>query len=195
MVDAQQQADSRRILEAFCAAARRRALGEALARLERRGVDLVVVETALMKARALDFHHRESQRRKNRGIDSFERRARIRQDLIAATNAALRFYRDFYTRDIPESVIYLRCRELRDLLKKSYADVAIPALNDPVRASRLAALLPDPFYNDAAWSARRLRKSSRGARPKPHLTAARHELRKAGVPRALVPVLLRSIIP
>lgn len=175
--------------------AHRSTFDAALRQLEHLGLDPVSIERTLWRYWALDRKDRASQRRKNLGIAAMKKRALARRNLIAATGAALAFYREFFKgKDPVPSPIYLLCRTLHAALKKSYAeDVVIKALADPIRASRVAALLPDPLYNDAVWSEKRRRQPRRGRRLKPHRKVAMKELRAAKVPARLIPVLLRSV--
>jgi hypothetical protein len=200
-VDSQQtlteQAISRRVLEALCAPADLDDLSEALTQLEKRGVDLVKVERALMKARALDSRHRDIGRQKTHRITVAQRRERVRRDLLEATSNALAWYKDFYKGEAPRDArpIYVLCRTLHEAIGKKYADVLRELLNGDPNLLEQPALLPDPLYaDDDVWSARQRRKAGRGPRPKPHLAGAKAELKAAGVRPDLVPVLLRYMI-
>jgi len=195
-VDAQEQAGYRRILEVL---GKHRApdslddFREALTQLQRRGLDLIPVFKILTLAMGHEENHRRDQSRKQRGMAFQTQRARVRKQLGAASAAALDLYRAFYEGDDSlKPPIYVLCRELHDALKAHYVDVVKEALADPVRASRDAALLPDPLYNDAVWT-KRLAQARRGSPEKAHVKSARAQLASVGVTKALATVLLRGV--
>lgn len=161
--------------------AHRRAFVAALHTLERLGLSPVRVERALLHFWAQDRLHAAAQVRANLGIRFSVTRQRARRDLAAAINAALRVYTSFYKAPPPASPIYGCLRELRGLLKTSFA-----------AAAAHGHALPDILSADSIWE-KRLRRPQRGRRRKPHRASAEAELRAAKVPNRLIPVLLRSV--
>lgn len=119
----------RQILEGLC---RRRNpshlddFQEALAQLERRGVDLARLVSILCLAAVRDDATQLARRRQKRGLSFQKRRDRLRRDLLAVTTAAMVFYRDEWfskEKTVPETPIYVLCRDLRAALQRNLADV------------------------------------------------------------------------
>ncbi len=180
---------ARQHLERFCPPARLSKFHAALVKLERGGADPVVIARTLERFWGLDYKHRISQQRKNKGIVFAKHRRQAHRNLLGAVGEALRLYEEFRGdggEPIPMPIEAL-CRQLRARLTMRYQDAAA--------SGGRADVFPDLLYADGAiWHEKQLRKARRGARKKEHKAPAEAALKAAGATTRQIAALLVSSI-
>jgi hypothetical protein len=148
---------------------------EALDWLCAKQVDLARVLAVLQAALEAERRHQRAPRRLDVARSFYGKRRRTRAALITALKAATKLYEETYD-DPKDLTIYCQCRDL------------LVELQLPARLENADPLLTAPSEPDP-----KLRKATRGPRIRPHVAAARTQLRTLGVPAAHVTELLRGV--